>query len=100
VRDIREKAKHFRNLAIKYHDMAKVAEPAYLGGFYRNVAVRYVFMAQEALARADRERTGSAHAAGSTDDTSSGLRERRVRQDLDLLSVLADENSSAKSGMG
>jgi hypothetical protein len=91
VRDISEKAKHFRNLAIKYHDMAKVAEPAYLGGFYRNVAVRYVFMAQEAFARADRERMGSPQTNGSTDDTSSGLQERRVSRDLDLLSVWADQ---------
>ena len=93
VRDIRGKAEHFRNLAVKYHDMAKVAQPAYLGSFYRNVAVRYVFMAQEASARADRERMDSAPAVGSTDDTSSGLHERRVRQDLDLLAVWADEKS-------
>jgi hypothetical protein len=90
VRDIREKAEHFRNLAIKYHDMAKVAQPAYLGSFYRNVAVRYVFMAQEASARADRAATIPAQASGSTKGTSTSLRERRVDQDLDLLAAWAN----------
>jgi hypothetical protein len=90
VRDIREKAEHFRKLAIKYHDMAKVAKPAYLGGFFRNVAVRYVFMAQEASARADRATTVPGQASGSTNDKSTSLRERRVDQDLDLLAVWAN----------
>jgi len=90
VRDIRDKAEHFRNLAIKYHDMAKVAEPAYLGSFYRNVAVRYVFMAQEASARADRATTVPAQATDSTNDTNISLHERRVDQDLDLLAVWAN----------
>jgi hypothetical protein len=88
VREIRDKAEHFRNLAIKYHDMAKVAQPAFLGSFYRNVAVRYVFMAQEASARADR--TTMVPGQGSTKDTSTSLGERRVDQDLDLLAVWAN----------
>jgi hypothetical protein len=90
VRDIRDKAEHFRSLAIKYHDMAKVAEPAYLGSFYRNVAVRYVFMAQEASARADRATIVRAQLSDSTTDTVTCLRESRADQDLDLLAVWAD----------
>jgi hypothetical protein len=90
VRDVRDKAEHFRNLAIKYHDMAKVAEPAYLGSFYRNVAVRYVFMAQEASARADRATAVPAQLSSSATDAVTCLHESRAEQDLDLLAVWAN----------
>ena len=43
------KADHYRKEAVKYHELAKLARPAYLGDFYRRVAVRYMFMAQEIL---------------------------------------------------
>ena len=49
------KAEHYRKLAVKYHELGKFAQPSYLGDFYRGVAVRYVFMAQEASERAKRE---------------------------------------------
>jgi hypothetical protein len=97
VRDIRDKAEHFRNLAIKYHDMAKVARPAYLGNFFQNVAVRYVFMSQEASARANKETSRTAQATGPTNGMNICLHERRAKQDLQLLSVWADENSLAKN---
>jgi hypothetical protein len=42
------KAERYRKEAARYHERAKVAEPAYLGDFFRQVAVRYMFMAQEA----------------------------------------------------
>jgi hypothetical protein len=42
------KAERYRKEAAKYHERAKVAQPAYLGDFFRQVAVRYMFMAQEA----------------------------------------------------
>jgi hypothetical protein len=42
-------------LAVKYHEMAKFATPPYLGDFYRGVAVRYVFMAQELSQQAEKE---------------------------------------------
>jgi hypothetical protein len=41
--------------AVKYHELGKSAQPSYLGDFYRGVAVRYVFMAQEASEREKRE---------------------------------------------
>jgi hypothetical protein len=62
----------YQKLAHKYHELAKVARPAYLGDFYRGVAVRYVFMAQEVSNRAER-RVASA-AAGSDFPVDDGAR--------------------------
>jgi hypothetical protein len=45
----------YQQLAHKYHELAKIAQPAYLGDFYRGVAVRYVFMAQEVSSRTERK---------------------------------------------
>ena len=55
MRDLLRKAEHYRELAVKYHELAKFAQPAYLGDFYRGVAVRYVFMAQEVSERAKKD---------------------------------------------
>jgi hypothetical protein len=55
VRGNSSRAEHYRKLAVKYHELGKFAQPSYLGDFYRGVAVRYVFMAQEASERAKRE---------------------------------------------
>jgi hypothetical protein len=55
MRNFSSKAEHYRTLAVKYHELAKVAQLAYLGDLYRNVAVRYVFMAQETSERAKKE---------------------------------------------
>jgi hypothetical protein len=48
MQDQLAKADRYRKEAAKYHERAKVAQPAYLGDFFRQVAVRYMFMAQEA----------------------------------------------------
>jgi hypothetical protein len=55
MRDFLSKAEHYQKLAAKNHELAKFAQPAYLGDFYRGVAVRYAFMAQEASKLAERE---------------------------------------------
>jgi hypothetical protein len=55
VRGNLSRAEHYRKLAVKYHDLGKTARPSYLGDFYRGVAVRYVFMPQEASKRAKRD---------------------------------------------
>jgi hypothetical protein len=51
------RADHYRKEAMKCHEMARNAQPAFLGDFYRRVAVRYMFMAEailnEARARGD-----------------------------------------------
>jgi hypothetical protein len=49
MRDPLSKAEHYRKLAVKYRELAKFAQPTYLGDFYRGIAVRYAFMAQEAF---------------------------------------------------
>jgi hypothetical protein len=62
MRDLLSKAERYRKLAAKNHELAKFAQPAYLGDFYRGVAVRYAFMAQEAskLAEKAEREVGSA----------------------------------------
>jgi hypothetical protein len=49
MQDAVSKAERYRKEANKYGDLAKNAQPAYLGDVYRKVAVRYVFMAEELL---------------------------------------------------
>jgi hypothetical protein len=56
------RADHYRNEARKCHELAKHAQPAFLGDFYRLVAVRYMFMAEELLNEA-RTRSGLAREA-------------------------------------
>src|SRR5450755_3539094 len=75
------RAEHCRKLAVKYRELAKFAQPAYLGDFYRGIAVRYAFMAQEASERANKdgftpERRG---AQGQTEDVSIDVRKRREK---------------------
>jgi hypothetical protein len=48
MQDQMRRAERYRKEAAKYHERAKFAQPAYLGDFFRQVAVRYMFMAQEA----------------------------------------------------
>jgi hypothetical protein len=63
--DLLSKVEHYQSLAVKYHDLAKSAEPSYLGDFYRNVAVRYVLMAQEVAKRAEKEAGSAAALSGA-----------------------------------
>jgi hypothetical protein len=44
-----DRADHYRKEAVKCHELAKQARPAYLGDFYRRIAVRYMFMAEDVL---------------------------------------------------
>jgi hypothetical protein len=55
VRGNLSRAEHYRKLAVQYHELGRSARPSYLGDFYRGVAVRYVFMAQEASEREKKE---------------------------------------------
>ena len=43
---------HYRKEAVKCHELAKYAQPAFLGDFYRCIAVRYMFMAEDVLKEA------------------------------------------------
>jgi hypothetical protein len=87
--DLLRRAEHYRKQAETYHELAKFAQPAYLGDFYRGVAVRYVFMSQEISKQAEKE-------AGPTAQSSSAAADEDehptpVTQDLDMLAVWAGE---------
>ena len=54
--DAASKAERYRKAANKYAELAKTAEPDYLAEVFRKVAVRYVFMAEDALREAAHRR--------------------------------------------
>ena len=87
--DLLRRAEHYRKQAETYHELAKFAEPAYLGDFYRGVAVRYVFMSQEISKQAEKE----AGSAAEPPPAVAGEDEAPVAQDLDLLAVWSGERS-------
>jgi hypothetical protein len=87
MRDLSRRSEYYRKLAVKYHDLAKFANPPYLGDFYRGVAVRYVFMAQELSKQAAKE-FGPATQSG---DSSTGDVSTEATQDLNLLAVWAGD---------
>jgi hypothetical protein len=58
------KAQHYRKEAVKYHELAKFASPAYLGDFYRRIAVRYLFMAEDVSKWAERPPTALSNQRG------------------------------------
>jgi hypothetical protein len=91
------RAEHYRKQAETYHELAKFAEPAYLGDFYRGVAVRYVFMAQELSKQAEKEVGPPAKPSPviANDDEPTAHIAQDVAQDLDLLAVWAGERSRA-----
>jgi hypothetical protein len=89
--DLLGRAEHYRKQAETYHELAKFAQPAYLGDFYRGVAVRYVFMSQELCKQAEKD-VGSPEEplpVGANDDEPP----THLAQDLDLLAVWAGERS-------
>jgi hypothetical protein len=81
------RAEHYRKLAVKYRELAKFAQPAYLGDFYRRIAVRYAFMAQEASERANKDgftperrvRPEPFGAQGQTEEVAIDVRKRREK---------------------
>ncbi len=55
MQDPLSKAERYQKQANKYGELAKNAQPAYLGDVYRKVAVRYVFMAEDLLRRPEKQ---------------------------------------------
>ena len=47
--DALSKAERYRRAANKYGELANRAEPGYLVGVYRKIAVQYLFMAEDVL---------------------------------------------------
>ena len=66
MQDPLRKAEWYRKQANKYGELAKNAQPAYLSDVYRKVAVRYVFMAEDLLRRADKQDNGISKQTDST----------------------------------
>jgi hypothetical protein len=86
MRDPLSRAEHYRKLAVKHRELAKFAQPAYLGDFYRGIAVRNAFMAQEVSERANKEagftperrvRPEPFNPQGQTEDVAIDVRKRR-----------------------
>lgn len=97
--DLLSRAEHYRKKAVKYHELAKSARPPYLGDFYRGVAVRYIFMAQEISKQGENEAgldTELSSAAETSPATEcDGEDASQVAQDLDLLAVWAGDRLPA-----
>jgi hypothetical protein len=53
------RVEHFRKMAVRYEELAKFTQPAWLSDFYRSYAMRYGLMAQEASVRAEKEENGA-----------------------------------------
>jgi hypothetical protein len=87
MRDLSLRSEYYRKLAVKYHEMAKFANPPYLGDFYRGVAVRYVFMAQELSQEAEKD----GRLSPQRDDSSTAEVSTETTQDLNLLAVWAGD---------
>jgi hypothetical protein len=62
--DAASKVQRYRQAANKYGELAKHAEPDYLAAVFRKVAVRYVFMAEDALRKAGRRREAGLESDG------------------------------------
>ena len=94
MRDLFRRAERYHRLAHKYRDLAKVAEPPYLGDFYRGVAVRYVFMAQEVSRRAERQIGSNGHTSSLPEYAGNGEGAEREgegpRREFDMLAVWAE----------
>jgi hypothetical protein len=73
-------ADYYRKKAAKYCELAKTTHPAYLGDFYRGVAVRYLFMAEDESKQAEKQ--------GNTNPEVPPAA-RGIAQEFDFLSQLA-----------
>ena len=80
------RSEHYREKAAKYHELAKSARPAYLGDFYRGVAVRYGFMARELSQQAEKELKPTRQRVATAVEVA-----RPATEDLDLLAVWAED---------
>jgi hypothetical protein len=87
MQNLVRRSEHYRKKAAEYHELAKSARPSYLGNFYRGVAVRYVFMAQELSQQAEKELGLTAQPR----DSHTGEVSTKATQDLNLLAVWAGD---------
>ena len=83
MQDLLTKAERYRKLAVKYHELGKGAQPPFLGDFYRTVAVRYVFMAQEISKRAESDAGFTTERSGVPNIECNGGHSRSVELETD-----------------
>jgi hypothetical protein len=63
MQDPLDRADHYRKEAVKCHELAKCAQPAFLADFYRRIAVRYMFMAEDVEGCASKRRRRAAESS-------------------------------------
>jgi hypothetical protein len=95
MRDPRSRAEHYRKLAVKYHELANHAEPAYLGDFYRNIAGRYASMAEDGTERSNKEVRFVPRSGSPTEVSGSGC--AIGEPEFDLLAVWAAGRPASRS---
>jgi hypothetical protein len=78
--DALSKAERYRKEAAKCYELAKDASPAFLSGFYRRVAVQYLFMAEGELKLVEKQDgpspTGAVADRRNDTDTASAPQQR------------------------
>jgi hypothetical protein len=97
MRDLTSKAERYRKEAVKCRERAKIASPAFLGDFYRNIAVRYLFMAEDASRRAEEEGRITVERTAKPNIECGSERERRVGQDFELFALWAGDTCAQEN---
>jgi hypothetical protein len=92
MQDPSSKAAHYRKEAVKCHELAKAAPYAFLADFYRRIAVRYLFMAEEELRQAGRNGDIAANQGESRAARQNGIHDA-TRVDLELLARWAGRDT-------
>jgi hypothetical protein len=92
MRDPSNKAAHYRKEAVKCHELAKAAPYAFLADFYRRIAVRYLFMAEEELRQAEKNGDDVPDRGKSGAGKRNGIHDAS-RVDLELLARWAGRDT-------
>jgi hypothetical protein len=92
MQDPSSKAAHYRQEALKCHELARAAPYTFLSDFYRRIAVRYLFMAEEEMRLAEKKADVGSQRGSSPAVTPSGVHDAS-RVDLELLAKWAGRNS-------
>jgi hypothetical protein len=92
MQDPASKAAHYRQEALKCHELAKAAPYTFLSDFYRRIAVRYLFMAEDELRQSEKNADVGAERGNSKLPKPSSIHDA-TRVDLDLLAKWAGRNS-------
>jgi hypothetical protein len=92
MQDPSSKAAHYRKEAVKCHELAKAAPYGFLADFYRRIAVRYLFMAEEEVRQAEKNGDAAADQGKSQAARPNGIH-GASRVDLELLARWAGRDT-------